>query len=159
MRCDDIRECLDSSWESRVPPEVRKHVAECGACERYLRDLSLVRAGFRVLRREAVPEPSWGFTERLVRQLGELATQPSVGEFFEQIGRRFVYTTLVLTVLTLMALILPSTGPVREQQAPTELLMSAQEATLTHADLLGDTLLPDAPDMPGGEASAPAPAN
>ena len=155
MRCNDIRECLDSSWDGEVSLEVGEHAAECAACARYWRDLHLVRAGFRVLKREPVPEPSWGFTERLVRHLGELASQPSVGEFFEQIGRRFVYTTLVLTILALMALVLPSTGPVREQQAPTELLMSAQEATLTHADLLGDTLMPDAPDLRGGEASAP----
>lgn len=158
MLCDEILERLDSLWDGEVPPEVRQHLAQCAACERYLRDLGLVRAGFRVLKREPVPEPSVGFRERLVRQLGELVHQPSVGEFFERIGRRFVYATLVLTFLTLVALALPSTGPIREPAVP-ELLMSAQEVTLTHVDPLGDTLAPDATDLTGGEVPAPRQSN
>jgi hypothetical protein len=155
MHCDDFRERLDSLWDSEALPEVGQHLAQCAACTRYARDLALVRAGFRVLKREPVPEPSLGFRERLVRQLGELTGQPSVGEFFEQIGLRFVYTTLVLTFLTLLALVLPSTGPLRGQST-TDLLMPAQEAILVRADSIGDNVLQDGSEDAEGEAVAPS---
>ena len=155
MRCDDVRERLDSLWDGEETPEVRQHLAQCAACERYIRDLALIRAGFRVLKREPVPESSVGFAERLVRQLGELTNQPSVGDFFEPIGRRFVYATLVLTFLTLLALVLPSTGPIRGQAAPDQ-LMPAQEAILVHADPIGDNLLQDVPEVMEGETVAPS---
>ena len=34
-------------------------------------------------------------------------------EFFETVGRRFVYATLALTLALLLSLVLPTTGPVR----------------------------------------------
>ena len=113
MRCDDIRDRLDDLWEGEETAEVRQHLTQCASCARYYRDLRLVRSGFRLLKREEAPEPSLGFAERLVRQLGELSKAPSVADFFERVGRRFVYATLVLTFLALLALALPSTGPVR----------------------------------------------
>ncbi len=155
MRCDDVRERLDGLWNGKETPEVRQHLAQCAACAQYIRDLGLVRAGFQVLKREPVPEPSLGFAERLVRQLGELTSPPSVVEFFEQIGRRFVYATLALTFLTLLALTLPSTGPIRGQATPDQ-LMPAQEATLARADPIGDNLLLDVPDAMEGETIAPS---
>ena len=113
MRCDDIRDRLDELWEGEETAEVRQHLTQCASCAKYYRDLRLVRSGFRLLKREEATEPSLGFAERLVRQLGELSKAPSVADFFERVGRRFVYATLVLTFLALLALALPSTGPVR----------------------------------------------
>ena len=113
MRCDDIRDRLDDLWEGEETAEVRQHLTQCASCAKYHRDLRLVRSGFHLLKCEKAREPSLGFAERLVRQLGELSKAPSVADFFERVGRRFVYATLVLTFLALLALALPSTGPVR----------------------------------------------
>ena len=113
--------------KARQPAEVRQHLTQCASCAGYHRDLRLVRAGFRLWKREEAPEPSLGFAERLVRQLGEMSKAPSVADFFERVGRRFVYATLVLTFLALLALALPSTGPVRGLTAA-DIQMPAQEA-------------------------------
>ncbi len=86
----------------RVPPTI----ATCAWCAQ----------GFSLLRQEEAPAPSLGFAERLVRQLGEMSRVPSMADFFERVGRRFVYATLALTLLALLALALPSTGPVRSSE-------------------------------------------
>jgi hypothetical protein len=95
--------------------------------------MRLIRAGLRILKGEAPPEPSIGFAERLVRQLGQVGKPPSVGEFFELAGRRFVYATLMLAFLMLLALALPKAGPVRGGAAA-DMLMPAQEAILLRPD-------------------------
>jgi anti-sigma factor RsiW len=155
MRCDDIHDRLDDLWESAETAEVRQHLTECAACTRYYRDLRLVRAGFRLWKRDAVIEPSLGFAERLVRQLGEMGKAPSLADFFELVGRRFVYATLVLTFFALLALALPSTGPVRGLSA-SDIQMSAQEAMLANADPMGETGLQESPDLAPVQAPAPA---
>jgi hypothetical protein len=154
MRCDDLRERLDSLWESELSPEARQHLAQCAACERYMRDLRLVRAGFRVLRREPAPEPSLGFAERLVRRLGELSKPPSVGEFFERVGRRFVYATLVLTFLLFLALALPPTGPIRGESTA-DLLVPSDETALVPSDPLGFSNVQDVSDVTPVDVAAP----
>ena len=113
---------------------------------RYHRDLRLVRAGFHLWKREEAPEPSLGFAERLVRQLGEMSKAPSVADFFERVGRRFVYATLALTFLALLALALPSTGPVRGLSAA-DIQIPAQEASLAYSDPMGETGLQESPDL------------
>jgi hypothetical protein len=154
MRCDDLRERLESLWEGEQSPEVRQHLAQCAACGRYVRDLRLVRAGFRVLKQETAPEPSLGFAERLVRLWGELSKQPSVAEFFEQAGRRFVYATLALTFLLLVALALPPTGPIRGESTA-DLLVPAEETALVPSDPLGVSSLQDVSDVTSRDASTP----
>lgn len=144
MRCDDIRERLDSAWEGHQSAEVGEHLAACAACSRYLRDLRLVRSGFDLWRREAVPEPSLGFAERLVRQLGEVTRAPSVADFFERVGRRVVYATLALTLLVLLGLALPSTGPVRGL-GTADLLIPSQEAS-AYSDPMGETAALESPE-------------
>jgi hypothetical protein len=94
-----------------------------------------------------------GFAERLVRQLGELGRAPSVAEFFERVGRRFVYATLALTFLTLLALALPSTGPVRGLSAAD---MPAQEAALAYSDPVAENGLQESPELAPVESPAPA---
>ncbi len=154
MRCDDLRERLDDLWEGELSPEARQHLVQCAACERYVRDLRLVRAGFRVLKGETAPEPSLGFAERLVRRWGELSKQASVGEFFERVGRRFVYATLVLTLLLLMALALPPTGPIRGESTA-DLLVPAEETALVPSDPLGVRNVQDVSDVTPVETAAP----
>ena len=138
MRCEEWQKRRVEMWEDRPSPEMERHGAECEKCARQLRDLRLVRAGFGALKSEAVPEPSLGFSERLVRRLVEMGARPTLSEFFELIGRRFVYATLVLTFLALLALALPPAGPVRGL-ASADLLIPAQEVTQAHLDPLGET--------------------
>jgi anti-sigma factor RsiW len=155
MRCDDIRERVDEVWEVEERAEVRQHLTQCPACAEYYRDLRLVRSGFRLLKREEAPEPSLGFAERLVRQLGELRKAPSLADFCELVGRRFVYASLVLTFLALLAVALPPTGPVRGL-AVADIQISAQEASLAYSDPMGETSVQDASDLAPVETPAPA---
>lgn len=136
MRCEDVRDRFDTLWEGPPPAEVGEHVRQCAACARYVRDLRQVRAGLHLWKREEAPEPSPGFAERLVRQLGEISKAPSVADFFESIGRRFVYGTLALTLLALLALAVPSTGPVRGLAAA-DIQVPTQEASLAVSDPIG----------------------
>jgi len=152
MRCDDVRERLDDLWESEATAEVRQHLAQCAACARYHRDLRLVRSGFHLLKQEEAVEPSVGFAERLVRQLGQISRAPSVTDFFERVGRRFVYAGLVLTFLALLALVLPATGPVRGLTAAD---MPAQEAAIAYSDPMGESGLQGASDLAPAETPAP----
>jgi len=153
MHCDDIRDRLANLWEGEEPAEVRQHVAQCLACARYARDVRLVRAGFRLWKREEGVAPSLGFAERVVRHLSVLGKAPRLADFFEQVGRRFVYATLVLTFLALLALVLPSTGPIRGLSAA-DLQMPAQEVSMAYSDPIGESGLQASPDLPPLEVPA-----
>jgi hypothetical protein len=78
-----------------------------------LRDARVVHAGFCALAEEAAPEASFGFASRLIRRLQEWEEKGARQEFFETVGRRFVYATLALTLALLLSLVLPTSGPVR----------------------------------------------
>jgi hypothetical protein len=158
MRCDHIRDRLDDLWEGEATAEIRQHLKQCATCAGYYRDLRLVRSGFRLLKREEAPEPSLGFAQRLVRRLGEMSKAPSVADFFERVGRRFVYATLVLTCLAVLAVALPPTGPVRGLSAA-DIQISAQEASLAYSDPMGEAGLQEFPDSAPEEAPAPAVTN
>jgi hypothetical protein len=158
MRCDDIRDCLDVLWDGEQPPEVREHLTECASCSAYHRDLCLVRVGFRLWQREEPPAPSLGFAERLVRQLGEMSNAPSVADFFERVGRRFVYATLALALLALLALAVPSTGPLQALSAA-DIQVPTQEASLAYSDPIGETGLQESPNPAPVEGPTPAVTN
>jgi len=158
MRCNDICERIDNLWEDGETAEVRQHLTQCPSCARYYRDLRLVRAGLHLWKCEEAPEPSLGFAQRLVRQLGELSKAPSVADFFERVGRRFVYATLALTFLVLLALALPPSGPVRGLSAA-DIQMPVQEAALAYSDPMGETSLQESPDLAPGDVPAPAVTN
>ena len=155
MQCNDVRNRLDEFWDGEVPAEFRHHLTECANCARYLRDLRLVRAGFRLWQREAAVEPSLGFADRLVRQLDDLSKSPVVTDFFERVGRRFVYATLVLTFLALLALAVPSTGPVRGLTVA-DIQISPQEASLAYSDPMGESGLQESPEPAPVNSRVPA---
>lgn len=114
MRCEETREALEEARTKEPCGLAREHLASCTACQAYAREWRLVGMGFRALAEERVPEPSVGFAARVVRRLEE-ATQPaSFGEeFVELAGRRVVFACLLLALAFLMALVLPSSGPLR----------------------------------------------
>jgi len=155
MNCNDIRDRLDNLWESKEAPEVRQHLDGCGACTQYRRELLVLRAGLHLLKIEDAPQPSIGFADRLVRRLGEIDAPQSLSEFFERIGRRFVYASLVAAFLAVLALAVPSTGPVRGLSS-TDIQMNPQEATLAYADPMGDPGTQEAGEFVPVQNPAPA---
>jgi len=133
MRCKDVRDRIDELWTGEVPAETRAHLEKCSACQEYARDVGLVRAGFHALAEEPVPEASLGFAARLVRQLGEAAEQGTREEFLVHVGRRFVYVASLLTLGLLLALVLPSSGPVRGP-ASADLFLAQPETVSVQSD-------------------------
>jgi anti-sigma factor RsiW len=136
MHCKDVREQIDELWAGEVAAEIRLHLASCPACAEYLRDMRLVRTGFRLLTVDPAPEPSLGFAARLVRRLSESSEKEAREAFFEYVGRRFVYATLALVMFLVLALVVPSTGPVRAA-ATADLLMAEQEQATVRPDPVG----------------------
>jgi hypothetical protein len=94
----------------------------------------------------------------MVRRLGEISTAPTLAEFFERVGRRFVYATLVLTFLALLAMAVPSTGPVRGLSS-NDIQISSQEASLAYSDPVGDPGVQEAPEFTPAETPEPAVTN
>ena len=142
MRCKEIRQCVDELGAVSLPDGVRRHVAACPACEAYLQDHRLVRAGLRSLAQEAPPELSVGFAARLVRGLDGIAeigryAEEAGEEFLEQTGRRFVYASLLLALTLLLVLLAPVSGPLRAPSTADSYL-AEPEAFNSLSDLSGD---------------------
>lgn len=86
--------------------------------------------GFRLLAQDAGPEPSWGFSGRVVRRLNELAeAERGAAALIERAGRRVVWATLALTLTAVLALVVPSSGPVRAASEPEYLLAQPAAAS------------------------------
>jgi predicted anti-sigma-YlaC factor YlaD len=109
MRCSKIRETLELENNSQSRPAVREHLAVCSECRTYATNLSKLAAGMKLLAEEPVPEPSIGFQLRVLRRLD----QESRRDFLERAGQRVVYATLIVVLFLLLAMIVPSSGPVR----------------------------------------------
>jgi anti-sigma factor RsiW len=131
MRCEEIREILEERGAEALGA-VRTHLESCAGCAAYARDWETVRQGFELVRAETAAEPSLGFAARLMRRLDE--SQPFLTqEFFEAVGRRFVPATFALALLALLALALPSSGPLRGP-ATSDLLVAQSEVEVATAD-------------------------
>jgi hypothetical protein len=113
MDCKAIRDLVSDLRGGELSAEAREHLSKCAGCEGFLRDARLVHAGFCALAEAAAPQGSFGFASRLVRRLQEWEEKGARREFFETVGRRFVYATLALTLALLLSLVLPTSGPVR----------------------------------------------
>jgi predicted anti-sigma-YlaC factor YlaD len=109
MRCSEIRKSLEPENDGHSKPFVREHLEVCSGCRSYAADLSKLRAGMKLLTEETVPAPSIGFHLRVLRRL----EQESGRDFLERAGRRVVYATLIVVLFLLLAMIVPSSGPVR----------------------------------------------
>jgi len=113
MDCNQVRNLVIDLGSGELSPEAREHMHRCAGCQGFLRDTRLMHAGLRALAEEAAPEASMGFTSRLLRRLVAWEGRASQSDFFERVGRRFVYATLALTLALLLSLVLPNSGPVR----------------------------------------------
>lgn len=141
MRCEEARMLLEEDMPGdEVCNAVFEHVVSCAGCQEYAREWDRLKAGFRALAEDRVPEPSVGFAARLVRRLEESAARPGVfgADFLEVIGRRVVLAGLLLALTLLMAVVLPPSGPLRGPV--TAQVSSAQEevATVETVPIFGD---------------------
>ena len=148
MDCKEIRDLVSDLGAGELSPEAREHVSKCAGCGEVLRDARLVHAGFRALAEEAVPEASFGFASRLVRRLEEWEEKGARSEFFETVGRRFVYATLALTLALLLSLVLPTSGPVRGV-AGADFLGLQADSQSSQPDVIGGDIVDSHDWIPG----------
>jgi hypothetical protein len=139
MRCEEVRTILEDVPSGELPSPVREHLGVCRRCAAYARDWRLVSAGLLELSREPVPEASWGFTARVVRRIEEaMAIRQRRPESAERVGRRFVYATLMLTLVFLLGLLLPSSGPLRSPAADDYYLVRPEVVSARAGIALGE---------------------
>ena len=139
MRCKDVEAILYET-EGETPAEsVRQHLTACTHCRDTWRELRLLGAGFRVMAQDPVPEAMLGFGARVVRRLESAAEANQVAAaFFERVGRRFVLASLLLTMSFLLALALPSSGPLRGPSVDEPYITQPEQNLSTEAMVLGD---------------------
>jgi hypothetical protein len=138
MRCDDLRAKLEDVEEAQQTESVRAHLEECAGCRTWLEDWRVLRLGFRALAADPTPEPRLGFHARLLRRLEEAADREhSSLDFFERAGRRVVWATLTLALAVLLALALPSSGPLRDFGEP-EYLVPQPSMAFAQSEMIVD---------------------
>lgn len=145
MRCDDVRMTLEECRDGAVPETLREHLAACNKCAVWWKEWQLLSAGFRALAAESVPEASPGFSARVLRRLEEGAASSgwgAAGDFFERAGCRVVWATLLVTLTVLLALVLPSSGPVRGL-SEAEYLLAQPSVALMSSDPFLDSVSAD----------------
>ena len=135
MRCDVVRRTIEDNFER--PAAIETHLASCPACQEYLRQWELLRAGFVALGKAEPPEPSLGFAERLTRRLQEARESQRGQQFILQAGRRMVYATLLVAVMLILGLILPSSGPLRTPWAAESVLSQPQLTAMSTEQIMG----------------------
>ncbi len=136
MRCDAVRQIVQEGLQRE--PAVQVHISSCSACKEYLRQWETIHVGLVALRGEDPPEPSIGFTTRVMRSLENASTEfPAGQQFIDQIGRRMVYATLMVALTLLLVLLLPSSGPFRSSGVSQSILVQAQAATVSNEQILG----------------------
>ena len=139
MRCKAVEAILDDARLESLSGPIREHLSGCAACRDRWRDLQLLRAGFAALAQDPPPQASFGFGARLIRRL-ELVRDPgsAAAEFFERAGQRFVLAGLFLALLFILALALPSSGPLRGPATAEVYLAQPEPGAQRETPILGD---------------------
>ncbi len=116
MHCGRIQKLLEEKGEASLSPVDRQHLKVCPDCRLYAHDWSILTQGLKFISQEPIPEPSLGFSARLLRRLDEENARGLLHpEFYENAGRRVIFATLVLVFTLLLAMALPASGPVRHK--------------------------------------------
>lgn len=117
MHCRQILKLVLEDGAERSP-QVEQHLRDCATCATYARQWAELRTGLHRIAEEAAPEPSLGFAARLVRRLRDVAAEAQGREAsLERTGRRFVWAGLMATLLLVLGLLVPPSGPVRSPSA------------------------------------------
>jgi hypothetical protein len=136
MRCDAVRQIVEEGMART--PAVQVHVESCSGCKEYLRKWEMLQAGLVAIRGEEPPEPSIGFTTRLMRRLENASPEFQFGQqLIDQIGRRVVYATLMVALMLALLLALPSSGPFRSSGISDSVFVQTQVATLANEQIMG----------------------
>ena len=136
MRCDAVRLTVEEGLART--PAVQVHIESCSGCKEYLRKWEMLQAGMVAMRGEDPPEPSVGFTSRLMRRLENASPEFQFGQqIMDQIARRVVYATLMVALMVGLILALPSSGPLRSSGISDSVFVQAQGATVTNEQILG----------------------
>jgi hypothetical protein len=114
MQCNEVQDLIVAGT---LNGSLQEHLETCAQCRAFARDAELFEAGLTLLAKEAAPDPSWGFSARVLRRLDESSSR--VLEPFESIGRRAVLLAGALAMTVVMVMALSSSGPLRSgsQQA------------------------------------------
>lgn len=141
-----------------MPELLRLHLGKCAECRSYAEDWGRVSEAFRAAAADPLPEPSFGFADRLLRRLASSSgAERAATEFVERVGRRVAFATMLLAMLMLLALGLPTSGPVREP-AGAELMAQADQASNSNGIVFADdtwvsqTWTPQRPNPQAGPA-------
>jgi hypothetical protein len=139
MRCKDVEVILYDAESVILAETVREHLKACPHCADTWKELRLLRAGFNVMAQDPVPEAMLGFSARVVRRLeSAVDANRSAAEFIERVGRRFVLASLLLTMSFLLALALPSSGPLRGPSKDEPYIVQPEQNLSTEVTVLGD---------------------
>ena len=156
MSCDDFRLMLEEAREGAAPEALGRHLEVCAECRTFAEDWRGLSEAFRAAA-EPIPEPSFGFTERLLRRLATTSgAERAAIEFIERVGRRVAFATLFLAMVTLLALGLPSTGPVREPSGA-EMMAQAYQVSNSSGIVFADDTWMSQAGRPVGQNEEPAP--
>ena len=159
MRCDAVRQTVEEGMAGT--PTVQAHVESCSSCKEYLRKWDTLRTGMVAIRGEEPPEPSIGFTTRLMRRLENAPSELQFGQqLIDQIARRVVYATLMVAVMLGLILALPSSGPFRSSGMSESVFVQTQTASLANEQVLGVDGVDqgDMQDNPASPAEGASPA-
>lgn len=136
MRCDAVRQIVEEGMART--PAVQVHIESCSDCKEYLSKWEMLQAGLAAMREDEPPEPSIGFTSRLMRRLENAPSEFQFGQqLIEQIGRRVVYATLMVALMLGLILALPSSGPLRSSGISQSVFVQTQMATLANEQIMG----------------------
>lgn len=143
MRCKEVQnELIESS--GKQAPQLAEHLEHCLACRTFARDWRLTSWGFQAAAQEPVPEATLGFAERIVRLLKDPVSERRFGDqFLVGVGKRFVYAGLLVTLLLLLGLVLPSTGPLRGPTTAERYLARPETAAAWNDPLFSDDVQAD----------------
>lgn len=136
MRCETVRQTVEEGLART--PAVHVHIESCSGCKDYLRKWEMLRASLVAARDEQPPEPSIGFTTRLMRLLENAPPEFQLGQqLIDQVARRVVYATLMVALMLAMILALPSSGPFRSSGISQSVFVQSQVGTLGNEQVLG----------------------
>jgi hypothetical protein len=80
-------------------------------------------------------------------------TQRGVADLIERAGRRVVWATFALTLTAVLALVVPSSGPVRAASEPEYLLVQPQVASSQNYQILDVDNVDDSASQPAQPAA------
>lgn len=136
MRCDAVRQTVEEGMART--PAVQVHVESCSSCKEYLSKWEMLHAGLVAIRGDEPPEPTVGFTTRLMRRLENAPSEFQFAQqLIDQIARRVVYATLMVALMVGLILALPSSGPFRSSGISESVFVQTPVATLANEQVLG----------------------